>query len=296
LSMDVHFTYSGEIDARTLKQGDILEKTGALTALIEEIHPHYANDDYTHFQVLTQSCDLVRRGSNNKCASRYISIAAVRSLSTVIQRVVGYEVDENKRIEIDGTKWCSNKHKDRVSQVIGSLFNNNDKNHFFLKAFPSHGLPEDSCTFLHLSIAIRAYEHYDLCLDAKRIELASNFQSKLGWLVGNLYSRVGTEDFVPACFENSSKFRKYIEANLNKHIAWVDAKQFSEFKSCYKDDNTLTGEQLIAAAESKLLEKHQSHLETFVNLIEKATKIEPEQKERLKNFLDSSAARRFLKM
>ncbi len=292
----MHFTYAEKVDSTTLKQGDILDKTEALTSLIKKIHPHYANGDYTHFQILTQSCDLVRRGSDSKCASRYLTLAAIRGLSTVVERIIEQEVDDNKQIEIENIKWCSNKHKDRISQVIGSLFNNNDKNHFFLKAFPENGLPEDSCTFLHLSIAIRAYEHYDLCLEAKRIELSSNFQSKLGWLVGNLYSRVGTEDFVPACFDTPAKFRDHIEETLNKYVAWVDSSQFSEFRRCHLDDSTLTGEQLIAAAESKIQTKRYSQLETLVNLIEKAAQIEPKQKEKLKNFLDSSAARRFLKI
>jgi len=293
--MGIHFTYSKEIEDTTLKQGDVLEKTEELTALIRKIHPHYANDDYTHFQVLTQSCDLVRR-NGRRCASRYISLAAIRSLRTVIHRVIEREIDEKKRIEINGITWCSDKHKDRISHLIGSLFNNNNKNHFFLKAFPSRGLPEDSCTFLHLSIAIRAYEHYDLCLDAKRIELVSNFQSKLGWLVGNLYSRVGTEDFVPACFDKQSDFNKYIEVNLGQHVAWVDSEQFSEFKSCYKENSSVAGEELIDIAESKLRSKRQKKLERFVDLIERAVGIRSDEKEKLRNFLDSAPAKRFLKI
>lgn len=291
--MDTHFTYSSkQLDSTTLQQGDILAKTEELVALIEKVHPHYANDDYTHFQVLTQSCDLVRRGK--KCAARYITIAAVRSLKTVIRRTIETEVAENKRIKLDKLEWCNDKHKSRVSHIVGALFNNNDKNHFFLKEFPDRGLLEDSCTFLHLSIAIKAYEHYDLCLNAKIIELDSNFQSKLGWLVGNLYSRVGTEDFAQACFESQEDFQSYIEKILNNHIAWVQSDQFPEFRSAYDADIEQTGKQLMDEAESKLQAKRQARLNSFVALIEQAKIIEPGKKQTLKNLLDSNRAKRYL--
>lgn len=298
LNTDVHFTYKSaeKIDISTLNQGDILEKTEELSALFDEVHPHYTNKEYTHFQVLTQSCDLVRRGSKNECASRYITLAAVRSLSTVINRIIEKEVENNKRIEIDGLNWCSDKFKGRLSSVLESLFNNNDKNHFFLKSYPDAGLMNDSCTFLHLSVAIRSYDHYDLCLKAKKIELKNSFQSKLGWSVGNLYSRVGTEDFVPGCFDASEDFKKYITGTLENYVAWVEAGQFAEFKKCYADDATLDGGKLITAAESKIKDKRRAKLESFAGLIGATINLEPAEKERLRNLLDSAPARQFLKI
>ena len=296
MDTDVHFTYkpAEEIDNSSLKQGDILEKTEKLSELIGRVHPHYKDNEYTHFQVLTQSCDLVRRGKKLKCDSRYITLAAVRNLSTVINRKIESEVIKNKRIEIGGVNWCSDKFQQRISSVLESIFNNNDKNHFFLKSNPDCGLDEDSCTFLHLSIAIRSYEHYELCLDAKKIELQSNFQSKLGWLVGNLYSRVGTEDFVPGCFENKTDFEVFIIETLEKYIAWVGATEFSEFKACYEADTELDGDALISIAEARLHEKRNSEIENFVSLIGAAVNIEPAEKHKLKNFLGSAPAKRFL--
>lgn len=38
-------------------------------------------------------------------------------------------------------------------------------------------------------------EHYETFRDAKRIGITDVFQAKLGWLVGQMYSRVGTPDF-----------------------------------------------------------------------------------------------------
>ena len=292
--MDNHFTYNENINENTLRQGDILEKTDELKKLINEIHPHYANEEYTHFQVLTQSCDLVRRGRSNKCASRYITLAAVRNLDIVIQRTIQSEVESTKQIDIDGKKWCSNKGKARISNVMSSLFNNNDKNLFYLHTFPSHGLNNNSCTFLHLSIAIRAHEHYDVCLNAKRIELTSNFQAKLGWLVGNLYSRVGTADFVPTCYENQKEFDNYIETIMDDHVAWVPSEHFVLFKKIYTADNSLSGENLLKTAELNYQAEREKKLDTLTRLISSTIKTNEEQQKQLRNLLDSRSAGKYL--
>ena len=294
MKSDVHFTYSSSIDSGNLKQGDILEKTEELEGLLKKVHPHYTNDDYTHFQVLTQSCDLVRRGKQKHCSSRYISLAAVRSLGTVISRIIDGNVEKNKKISIDNVNWCSDKFKNKISLELESLFNNNDKNYFFLKSYPEKSLQYDSCTFLHLSIAIKAQEHYDLCLSSKRIELESNFQSKLGWLVGNLYSRVGTEDYVPGCFENKSDFNNYVSSTLDSFIAWVKADQFAAFRECHEEDKGKAGDELIEAATHKLKEKKQSKIQTLAGLIDKAVELKPNQKITLINFLDSEMAKPYI--
>lgn len=49
--------------------------------------------------------------------------------------------------------------------------------------------------YLKVSIPLKSGEHYDKCLKAKRIELADEFKAKLGWLIGDMYSRVGTTDW-----------------------------------------------------------------------------------------------------
>lgn len=62
VNRDIHFTYKNEADMLSLCQGDVLEKTDALMGILEEVHPYFLKDEYKYFMVLTQSCDLVRRG------------------------------------------------------------------------------------------------------------------------------------------------------------------------------------------------------------------------------------------
>src|SRR6266567_6106288 len=82
-TVPTHWTYkSPEGD---LCQGDVLKKTDVIRAVLEQVHPHYLKDDYTHFVVLTQTCDLVRR-EGGRCGSRYITLAAVRPLEVAVRR------------------------------------------------------------------------------------------------------------------------------------------------------------------------------------------------------------------
>ena len=148
----MHFTYESELDATSLKQGDVLKKTPELLNLIKQIHPHYAEEDYLYFQVITQTCDLVRR-NGELCKSRYITIAAVRSLDLVIKRMINEFKD---KVEFKGQLLCSTKHKGKLVEFLKKLFNKNDSNFFFLKAETDCGLSIDCCTQLHLSISIRA--------------------------------------------------------------------------------------------------------------------------------------------
>ena len=225
-----HFTYRLP-DISVLHQGDILEKTGDLLEVICQVHPHYARDErVTHFQVLTQSCDLARR-NGRPCKARYITIAAVRTLDCVIQR----EIEEySKRIVIDDIPICSDQHLLHFRNLVSRLLNNNDEHYFYLKAESQFGLFNDSCTVLPLSIAIRGYEHYEKCLAAKRLQLEESFQAKLGWKVGNMYSRVGTIDYAPGAQITEKQFDELLEEITETHVRWVPDASFETFKKVAK--------------------------------------------------------------
>jgi hypothetical protein len=276
--MGLHFTYR-DPDRSSLKQGDILKKTPELLALISEVHPHYANDDYLYFQVLTQSCDLVRR-NGEKCKTRYITLAAVRSLDLVISRVLE-KITET--IEFEGKLFCSDVHKRMLEDFVNKLLNNNDTNHFFLQAETEHELDRHCCTQLHLSISIRAYEHYDVCLNGKILELQENFRAKLGWLVGNLYSRVGTEDYVPSAIPDQEQYKEYVNNLLNGYVAWLPSADFSQFKKqAPKYDNLEQVQQALVGAKQRVTD---SQLSTIVAAIAKPMKMNDEEKTILRNIL-----------
>ena len=289
-SVKYHFTYKENPSGEHLCQGDILTKTDQLNGVLKKYFSHYVKSEYTHFIVLTQSCDLVKRGSENKCNSRYITLAAVRSLYTATNRIIEHIAE--KRFFHNDKIFCNSKHKDSLKSKVASLINNQDKDYFFLKSSPIHGLYEDSCAFLHLSIAIKI-EHYDCCLSSKILELKDNFQSRLGWMVGNIYSRVGTEDYVPAAVPDKASFMKFIDEILERNIVWVPASSYSRFKAGIPAG--LSKEQISEDVATENESKYENQINSLSALIKSKTGLTGDQTSKLKEFLNSKSGRKFLR-
>jgi hypothetical protein len=224
-----HFTYSENTNNSVLRQGDILEKSEALKSVIASVHPYFSKDDYKCFVVLTQSCDLVRR-DNNQCSAQYITIAAVRSLDEMFNRYISRF--QKTKIEKKG-RICDKKNYSRISQFTERLFNNNEEEYFYLEQDLELGLQESLVAFLRLSIALKV-QHYDICLSAKKAEMADIFSAKLGWMVGKMYSRIGTPDWVPdAC--NSTQFEGKCKRLLDSNVLWVDSKALNNIREKDRD-------------------------------------------------------------
>lgn len=277
-----HFTYA-EPRLDQLRQGDILRKTPKLLDLIKEVHPHYANDDYLYFQVLTQSCDLVRRNGKD-CKSRYLTLAAVRSMKLIVQRAIETYSD---KFLFEDTLFCSTKHKKPLADLFKKLLNNNDTQHFFLKSYPDVGLNEDCCTQLHLSIAIRAYEHYDICLESKILELREEFRAKLGWLVGNLYSRVGTQDYVPGAIADATEFESFVDDSISQYVVWLPERDYSAYRKGHTNSTSI--EELQGRIIADRQRKKDSKVSTLVSAISKALPagVDEDTKMKLRNLLSA---------
>lgn len=278
----MHFTYTSP-QLTDLQQGDVLRRTPELLELIKNIHPHYAGESYLYFQVLTQSCDLVRRKGN--CKSRYITLAAVRSLDLVVKRAIEKFSD---RIEFGGQMLCGDQHKMQLDDFLKKIFNNNDTNHFFLNSAPEFGFLDDCCTHLHLSISIRAYEHYDVCLGAKVLELKENFRAKLGWLVGNLYSRVGTEDYVPGAILDEKEYQRYVDEKMNTYVGWIPKPIFKDFKKLSVDGGSV--DDVLSRVSEQQKKKRDQLFEQLTSTIANGLKIEDlDQKAKLRNILSNNS-------
>jgi len=219
-SASSHWTYVRSKPGADLVQGDLLRKTDALRAILTEVHPHYLKDDYTHFIVLTQTCDLVRR-DGAPCKARYVSLAAVRPLDLVVKRALEkFQSSDLERI----SNACSEKYRSAMLDFLRKVFNNNEHDFFYLHEDVTFGLTPSSCAFLQLSIALRAWQHYPMLLEARIGSLSEIFGAKLGWLVGNLYSRVGTEDWVPE-HETKMEFNERLHRVLDDSCWWVEEEQ-----------------------------------------------------------------------
>ncbi len=231
--LEMHFTY-GKIGEH-LEQGDILRKSDELSELLERVHPHYhVSSSYHYFLVLTQTCDLVRRSAKSNCKSRYITLAGVRPLDlAVLREVEKYQKNDFER----HANVCNQNKKQGIEQFVERTLNNNEPTLFYLHEEPSLGINQPMCAFLRLSIAIRAHEHYELCMNSRVAALTEPFRAKLGWLVGNIYSRVGTEDWVPKV-ASKEDFRAKIDTIVDCACTWVDGKKLSQAKETARKNGT----------------------------------------------------------
>lgn len=219
----MHFTY--QYPEGALKQGDLLRVTDELREVLEKFHPHYAqNPNYPFLIVLTQSCDLVI--AQGKCRSRYITLAAVRPLETLIER----ELEKHQRSSIEtANKICSTDRRYWLKDFFMKLLNNNLSEYFYLAEEPELGIHNPHVAFLALSVAIKS-EHYQACLTERFGQLNEIFRAKLGWLVGDIYSRVATPDWVPTRV-NQEAFGAMIEQMLDGIAIWVPPQFLEKLKA-----------------------------------------------------------------
>lgn len=272
-----HFIYKNPVPTQ-LQQGDILKKSEDIKTLLKDVHPHYLKEDYLYFLVLTQSCDLQRRASR-PCKAPYITLAAVRPLELLLER-------EMRQYQAQHTlakgKIIDRAYYAKLLSFTEKLLNNNASEYFYLHEDAGMGFSESCVAFLRLSIAIKSEDHYDSCLKAKVLELDDTFKAKLGWLVGNMYSRVGTEDWVPTVISSSTAFTKVIKKLLDQHCFWIDIAEFETelLKKHSKEEiNQMDSEKLLQLAneisipskEDKLIAKLENTLQEKFQTVDIAT-------------------------
>jgi len=162
-----------------------------MKGILQEVHPYFLNEQYKYFMVLTQSCDLVRRNGST-CKTPYITLAAVRSFDAFFENQL---LKEKYAENLNGFLLMNTKQKERAYQFLERIYNNTEQDYFFLYKEPRLHLEESMIAMLKVSIALKSEMHYEQCLSAKLLELSDEFKAKLGWLIGNIYSRVGTTDW-----------------------------------------------------------------------------------------------------
>lgn len=188
-STPLHWTYDEIKESEAdLFQGDILVLTDELRTLLEKVHKHFTDDKYLGFIIITQSCDLVLR--KGKCKANHINLSVIKSLEGTIDKLL----DQCCRKISEGI--YTRETKSQANYLIERILNQNEEKLglFYLHPEPSIEIGEDSIAMLRINIALRS-EHYKILQDARRGRLKSEFRNKLGWLVGNLYSRAATTDW-----------------------------------------------------------------------------------------------------
>ncbi|WP_143135164.1 hypothetical protein [Burkholderia ubonensis] len=217
------------IPNKCLEQGDLIQKDsdfvrGPLTTYHRY---HVENKANEMFAVLTQSCDLARRG-DAPCKARYISVAPVRSVRHALARNF-----DNFLVRTPGGLFSigSTETEARYKDFLSKLINNNDTRYFYLPSRPELGLAEDSCIMLPLALPVKI-EHYDLCTQGRIAQLDDLFQAKLGWSIGQQYSRVGTPDWP------DDELDKKVTALSERTQVWFPPNDFDQLKNFIQDFET----------------------------------------------------------
>lgn len=207
--MPKHWTYEPFSAEDNLFQGDILEPTEELRTVLKEVHPHFTDSKYNAFLLITQTCDLVVRGGN--CGTRYLVIAVVRPLESVLYDCLSSVC----RTIAEGI--YTRETKSQARELLQRIFNQNEQalGLFYLHPDQEAGIDIPSVGLLRVAVTLRT-EHYSVLKRSRRGRLGAEFRNKLGWLVGNLYSRIGTPDW-----SEPHERAKELEANIKQ---WLESK------------------------------------------------------------------------
>ncbi len=265
--MYVHFTYKPEADKNSLCQGDVLEITEELSKALKDVHPYFQKEQYKFFMVLSQSCDLVRRNGKN-CKTPYITLAVVRSYADFLRKTL---LSGKYAEEVNNFLLMDEKNKERAYQLIERVYNNTEPEYFFLYKENALEFEESMVAYLKVSIALKSSEHYEKCLHAKKLELADEFKAKLGWLVGNMYSRVGTADWEGIMPARQKK--DMLHKDLHSMCIIGNKEQLKQLKTLFLEEKDFSLNREEAAAfisNMKVKTKYDNVMKIIEDVIQKS--------------------------
>ena len=277
-----------DVDAASdLNQGDILIPTDDLCDLFEQVHPHFCDPKYLGFVVITHSCDLVRR--DGSCSARYINVAVIRSLSEALTTLL----NASCQIVAEGCYIAEDKRQGQM--LLQRVFNENEQNLGLFYLCPEKtpettiGLGEDAVAFLRVNVAFRV-DHYDVMREARRARVPAEFANKLGWLVGNLYSRVGTTDWDKT--ELNHRIEKlYLGRRTVDAPIWIKEGIVEKLREEGIDLAQLSPAELRKAAQRELPgPKETAMVQIRENVLKVFQEADPDMLERLRKLLLNDAA------
>jgi hypothetical protein len=91
----------------------------------------------------------------------------------------------------------SNERRKDAEDFLHRVLNQNEQANGWVYLHPDAdvGIGEPAVAMLRIGISLRAGDHYELIQNARCGRLDTEYRNKLGWLKGNLYSRIDTTDW-----------------------------------------------------------------------------------------------------
>ncbi|MGO9117531.1 MAG: hypothetical protein ACLQPD_07960 [Desulfomonilaceae bacterium] len=187
--------------------------------------------------ILTSSCDLVLRPQENDLyEARFLTLVPVYPLDLVLEQHLDMEQSSIEK----KAKQSSKKLKGDLITFLRKLINNNLPEYFFLPQSTTKDInfPVNSCAVLRQAFSIRLDYKYFEFQSARVASLTDVFVAKLGFLIGELYSRVATEDVIPVYMPD---FKNKLNAWVNGLSNWEDSDMVSRAITAARDQNVLNG-------------------------------------------------------
>ncbi|MBL8906523.1 MAG: hypothetical protein JNM20_07590 [Rhizobiales bacterium] len=279
--------FADALDKSNLLQGDLLVRNAPLTEALQKAHGYYATaTDYTHFLILTQSCDLIRRPPKG-CKSRYITLAAARPLQLVIDRFLEGATLDRERLP---ARICDKSYEDSARQLIERILNHEEEGIFYIPRSASQTVSRDLCIFLTLSVAIRV-DHYEACLASKVSQLDDVFAAKVGWLTGSLYSKVATPELANILPDHKRYLRDIYEQTLYREIVWLRKAQYESMKPKLEEwrganPEVMSGDTLNALVKN-IPREAQQVADCVTSALLKKNLITPESADKVRNIISN---------
>lgn len=178
-----------DLSKEVLAQGDVIRRTPELDGCFEGTHPFGADASVpTYLVVVTQSCDLVK----SRLKIPHITLAPAKPFSVAVE---SFLQEEERQISGSSVPYYPQRALTKVEDLVRRYLQNTVSDYFFLPEAGHPDLAVDLVVFLRSKIFVDV-NNYDTLAGAKIAELADVFRAKLGWLVGDMYSRVATPDFL----------------------------------------------------------------------------------------------------
>ncbi len=236
-----------------LKQGDVLHFHPRLKEAILNEHHGYCDNkpDIKYLIILTQRCDLIRHSSG--CKAELITIAPLFSLAKFLRdRVSAWQTTRLTAAH----NLCSRSYRPYLESIISSLLNNQQADYFFVGRNDDFDVTDDVVAYLNLWVSIAVtHNNYKFCQKSRCASLTDVFRAKLGRLVGDIYSRVGTPDWIDKI--GKEPFEAKVSETVDSPCTWTDETALAVLEREQRDHEAESGDKSVISEEEvlDLLEK-----------------------------------------
>ena len=217
-----------------LQQGDIIANNEEVRDLINQFYRHNSYLECVAYIIITQSCDLARH-DGEACKTSYINLVPILPFEDVFLSLLE-KVCRNYKIK--ERLYSAKGGKSKANELIESICSQNAwaLGVFFLHANLDVKIPMDSLALLQVSYAFPANDSYDTFRKSRNGRLDAAFQGRLGWLVGNLYSRIGTPNYPEEGYKQIIELLMSSDEDNSKIPRWINKRQLKRIRDATGSD------------------------------------------------------------